>query len=78
MSNEEKNFIFNLQRFADGDESVALLEQMVSQGGYEYRLKKALKILLLLIKYQGKNLINYQILFMILNLTLNFVMYYAF
>lgn len=25
------------------DESVALLEQMVSQGGYEYRLKKALK-----------------------------------
>lgn len=24
MSNEEKNFIFNLQRFADGDESVAL------------------------------------------------------
>lgn len=25
------------------DESVALLEQMVSQGGYEYRLKKCLK-----------------------------------
>ena len=41
-------------------------------------IKKALKILLVLTKYQEKNLINYQILFMVLNLILNFVIYFVF